>query len=73
VKKLRCVSSYRNQDEGYTAGQVFEAEDEPAEWLMNDAPGSFELVQPTTEKPKTRRVAKPPKTTAVQAKDAEAK
>ena len=71
--RLRCVGNYRRQEEVYHKGQIFEADDEHAAWLMQDAPGTFEVAPEPPPKPKrkrkpqtetkTRAIAKPPATT----------
>jgi hypothetical protein len=42
--KIKVVSKYSNQKAQYGAGQVIDVPEEEAAFLMNDAPGCFDLV-----------------------------
>lgn len=46
AQKLKCVGRYRNDPRNvvYQVGEVFEASDEDAAYLLADAPGCFEVV-----------------------------
>lgn len=60
--KLKCIGNYRNDARGliYKKGEVFDADEPLAAFLLSDAPGCFEEV-----KPQTKRVSKPPVDKAV--------
>lgn len=64
AQKLVCLTKYVNGPRGlvYEAGQVFDASSSLREFLLGDAPGSFEDYVP---KRKARR--KPPRNKAVEA------
>ncbi len=61
--KLRCLAGYENRPRGlqFEPG-VIEVETVTATFLLNDAPGTFEIV---SDEPQTREVAAPARTTAI--------
>ena len=42
--QLRCIDDYRAGDVRYEPGQVIDVKDGVGQFLLRDAPGSFELV-----------------------------
>jgi hypothetical protein len=54
--KLRVLQDYCCRSVVYRAGRVIVVSDEEGAWLLNDAPGCFELDEPKQRK----AVKKPP-------------
>ena len=69
--QLRVLHRYANNREAYEKHQEFEADDEHAKWLLADAPGCFEVIEPKPDAdspaPRRKRLRKPPENKAVQA------
>ena len=66
MTRLRCVGRYVNGARGlvYVVGDVFDATPEQAAFLLADAPGCFEPVQP-----ESKAINAPPADKAIKAPD----